>query len=156
MAKLYTRMVREHNDALCSSSQTGFLLRFLVRFFFFFLSFFLFVHYPPFPSCLFLSFSSFSADASLEEIRQQVLAERRDWVQSRGLIGGNCTFSVFLTPELRAHYDTEYGALLNRHITQWGQLDRGGAIGGGARGGAGVGVEMKGVGLHTYVYISLL
>jgi hypothetical protein len=61
------------------------------------------------------------ADASMEELHRQLLRERRNWVQPRGLLDDEASFSVFLAPALRAHYDAEYGAVLHRHLQLWQQ-----------------------------------
>ena len=59
------------------------------------------------------------ADASMEELHRQLLRERRNWVHSRGLVAEESSFSVFLTPAFRGHYDAEYGAVLHRHQQMW-------------------------------------
>lgn len=82
----------------------------------------------------------------MEELHRQMAHEKRDWVQQRGLVHGHCAFSLFMTPQFRSMYDSEYAILLNRHILDWERGD----INSNARN-----IEMKGMKYVLHAIIAL-
>jgi meckelin len=56
------------------------------------------------------------ADVSMEQMNQQIQAESKTWTKERGLIPGKDTFELYCSTEFKAHYDSEYTALLNRQL----------------------------------------
>jgi meckelin len=68
------------------------------------------------------------ADTTLEDLRRHLQQERKNWVQSRGLVEGKDAFHILASPELRAYYESEYSQLLTRQILQGRALSRTGEM----------------------------